>query len=200
MWKTRTYVGLIGLTIVVVAQAIANKGLRDRLSVKESEVAELEERLQIDPLTGLCNRHGFDSRLAQEVARSRRTGSGLGLVFLDADRFGDVNNLLGHIAGDEVLKRLARVLASGARSTEMVARFGGDEFAAILVGADIETAQAAAERYRSLIKVAFAGDQVPLTVSAGVATLRQLDAPSAEGLIAAADVAMYQLKHGGSDG
>jgi diguanylate cyclase (GGDEF)-like protein len=163
-------------------------------------VEELRRRAAEDPLTGLPNRRAFEEALAREVARARRSGAALGLVTLDVDHFKRVNDVHGHAAGDSVLRVVARRMASVAREGDLVARIGGEEFAAVLPGADLDATAEAAERIRAKVgeaSVDVSSAKLAVTVSAGAAVL----APGEDGaaLQARADARLYDAKRTGRD-
>jgi diguanylate cyclase (GGDEF)-like protein len=156
-----------------------------------------------DDLTGLYNSRFLNQVLHRESKRASRSGRPLSLLFLDLDGFKSVNDQHGHLCGSRALVEAARVIKGCARETDVVARFGGDEFAVILPDTGSEGAMEVAERVRKRI---FAhpfldrdGLDIHLTTSVGVATLPDV-AASAEELIKAADVAMYRVKDSGKDG
>lgn len=154
-----------------------------------------------DPLTGTFNRHFLDERLGAELAFSRRHGTALSLLILDADHFKNINDTLGHPAGDEVLRRLARALLAQVRTEDVVARYGGEEFVVLLRSTPIEIAVNVAERIRASIEqlaIEHKGQRIPVTVSIGLATQRpDRDYPEPGHLLAAADAALYQAKQNG---
>ncbi|MHB0981172.1 MAG: GGDEF domain-containing protein [Thermoleophilia bacterium] len=165
------------------------------------EIRELATR---DPTTGLYNRRELRRFLDYELERSRRYGHSLALVMIDVDHFRDINDRFGHQAGDEALRHIAQVLLSGARTCDLLARYGGDEFAIVMTETTAEEARRGAERLR---KAAGAGPAevnsqegpsgtVHVTISAGVAAYPG-DADSSEALIEAADQVLYQAKRGG---
>ena len=164
-------------------------------------VAVLVRRSAEDALTGLPNRRAFEEALAREVARARRVRAPLGLVALDVDHFKRVNDTHGHAAGDAVLREVAARIAAAARAGDLVARIGGEEFAALLGGADLSAAAEAAERIRARVREApvavAAGLALAVTVSAGVAALE----PGEDGaaLLARADARLYEAKRAGRD-
>jgi diguanylate cyclase (GGDEF)-like protein len=155
-----------------------------------------------DDLTRLHNSRYLNSVLRKEFKRAVRNGSALSVLFLDLDSFKQVNDQHGHLAGSKVLMEAAAVIRSCARETDVVARFGGDEFSLILP--DTEGAVSVAERIRDRLRASrfltSDGLSVHQTVSIGVATLPRDNPKSADDLIKAADVAMYRVKAAGKDG
>jgi len=156
-----------------------------------------------DPLTGLFTRRHFQQRLAQELERCRRFQLPLSLMILDINHFKAINDELGHTAGDQVLREVAEVLASGTRAADIPVRFGGDEFAVLLVQADQTQAALAAKRIVSEVsqRVSFPrlASGRAVTLSVGVATFPG-DGDSMKALIEAADRAMYEHKRGTAEG
>ncbi|HXW59567.1 MAG TPA: sensor domain-containing diguanylate cyclase [Solirubrobacteraceae bacterium] len=144
-----------------------------------------------DALTGLSNRRGFDDRLATEAARVRRHGDDLALCLLDLDGFKEINDALGHAAGDDVLRAMARHFTE-VRGEDAAFRLGGDEFAFMLVGAGDADARAVAERINAAVREDPACRGV--TISWGIALLTDNDPV---GMIARADAALYQAKRAG---
>ena len=175
-------------------------------SLENADLHEVVERQAIeDGLTGLANRRRFEERLTDEIERARRfPGQALGLVMLDIDDFKAVNDRLGHVAGDEVLRAVAGAIGEGRRETDLAARYGGEELALILPGADLDGAMRAAERIRRAVEhldLALPGpDDGPLrvTLSAGVAVFGH-GAEDAPALVAAADDALYEAKRSGKN-
>jgi diguanylate cyclase (GGDEF)-like protein len=162
-----------------------------------------EELSVTDDLTGLYNSRYLNQVLRRESKRASRSGRPLSLLFLDLDGFKSVNDRHGHLCGSRALKEAAAVIKQSARETDIVARFGGDEFAVILPDTGSEGAVAVAERVRERIFAHAFLDidslDIHLTASVGVATLPDV-AASAEELIKAADVAMYRVKDSGKNG
>jgi diguanylate cyclase (GGDEF)-like protein len=159
-----------------------------------------------DPLTGVHNRRYFDERLLEEVSRAQRQGHVLSCLFLDVDHFKRINDTHGHQVGDWVLREIAARIKSQMRFSDVLGRYGGEEFAVLLVQTDKAYALSIAERIRrSVADVPFLlTDENPLsvTLSVGVAALR--DCARAEGaeslarhLVARADQALYRAKRAG---
>jgi diguanylate cyclase (GGDEF)-like protein len=156
-----------------------------------------------DDLTNLYNSRYLSQVLRRETKRASRNGRPLSLLFVDLDGFKSINDTHGHLYGSRALVEAASVMRASARETDMVARFGGDEFAVVLPDTGSEGAVAVGERLRARV-AAFRflepdGLSVALTASVGVATLPDV-AASAEGLIQAADDAMYWVKDHGKNG
>lgn len=156
-----------------------------------------------DDLTQLYNSRYLSQVLRRETKRASRSGRPLSLLFIDLDGFKSVNDTHGHLCGSSALVEAARVIRQNARETDVVARFGGDEFALVLPDTGSDGALSVGERIRERIAahpfLQPQGLAVRLTVSVGVATLPDV-ASSAEGLIQAADEAMYAVKDRGKNG
>ena len=186
----------LGLVASHTALAVANAFLH----------AEVEELAVRDPLTGLYNRRHFDEALDRMLAAHRRERLGtprpLSAIVFDLDRFGRFNKEHGHQVGDAVLRTFADVLKERFRASDLVARLGGEEFVAVLDGADREAAVAAADDVRALLgrrPIDLGdGDRVLVTVSAGCAELDPADA-SRDTLLRTADVALFMAKRAGRD-
>ncbi len=161
-----------------------------------------EHQAATDALTGLANRRQFEERLLAEVDRTRRFPAPLGLMMLDIDHFKQVNDRFGHQAGDDVLRAVAGAVSACARDIDVAARYGGEEMAVLLPGADTAGALAAAERLRKAVQELDTGirdadgDPVRVTVSLGVASLGEGPADG-DDLVAQADAALYRAKRAG---
>jgi diguanylate cyclase (GGDEF)-like protein len=138
-------------------------------------LAEARRVSERDPLTGALNRRGLSRAIEREAARKQRYGGDLSVVLADVDRFKSINDSFGHAAGDEVLKEVARALATGVRESDSVARYGGDEFLVLLPATGIEEAEIARTRLTSLLDKAGAAFDPPFSVSLGVHTSGQAD-------------------------
>jgi diguanylate cyclase (GGDEF)-like protein len=162
-------------------------------------LAKLGETARTDELTGLPNRRAFNEELARALARSARSEDPLSLCVLDLDRFKDVNDRFGHQVGDEVLAHAAEVIRISLREGDMAARFGGEEFAALLPATDSDTAYAVAERIRASVADAPARPGLRVTVSIGTASAAAKAERDASDLLRRADRALYAAKHAGRD-
>jgi diguanylate cyclase (GGDEF)-like protein len=161
----------------------------------------LRETAERDPLTHLRNRRAFDEILAGEVIRYERYGRPLALMLLDVDHFKSINDQFGHEVGDEVLRRIARLIAAGVRDADTPARMGGEEFVVLLPETTLAAAADVAERIRSAVnalKIEWHSSPVPVHISIGVSA-----APERVGhphqLISSADSALYRAKAAGRD-
>lgn len=168
-------------------------------SFYEAQRNELQKRIVVDGLTGVFNRTYLGERLAEEIERGRRYSHPVTLLMVDVDAMKPVNDKYGHRAGDAVLKSVSRVLRAQSRSVDVVARYGGDEFAVIMPQTGPEGAWALAERItRGVSEVQPEGLRDLVTVSVGIASFPR-DASTAEGLVDAADKALYRSKGEGGN-
>jgi diguanylate cyclase (GGDEF)-like protein len=155
---------------------------------------ERQRQLLVDALTGIGNRLAAEKALAAEDERRKRTGTALSVALFDVDHFKQVNDQFGHATGDDVLRRVASMLASQARATDMVARWGGEEFIAVLPGG-LGGALAFCERARRAIEQMSCPRIERVTVSAGAIELSPGESPMAG--IARADERLYDAKKSG---
>lgn len=168
--------------------------LRD-ISERKRYEAEIEHLAYHDPLTSLANRRLLRVRAEQVLALARRGGWGVALGYLDLDRFKEVNDTLGHDAGDELLKEVAKRLQGTLREEDVLARLGGDEFAILLSEVQEEVAATVAQRLLEKLRQPFVvvGHTLHISASLGLAFFPQ-DAEDLPELMRAADVAMYRAK------
>lgn len=152
-----------------------------------------------DPLTGLDNRRSFERSLPREIAEARRSGESLGVILADLDLLKEVNDLHGHLAGDDVLRGVAKLLKKTSRAEDLVARWGGEEFVILLPDAGREEVEKAAERLRTAIEetpidaLTNTGIQsLKVTSSFGGTTLK--DGDSSETIMQRVDQALYKSK------
>lgn len=172
--------------------ALATRILTERI------VALMEEQraqARVDPLTGLANRRAFEERHAVDLARVERLGDTLSVAVLDIDHFKAINDEHGHAVGDTVLVRVAEALLGEARSTDTVARMGGEEFAVALPATDLAGAAEFAERVRR--RMGTDSRRPTVRISAGIASTATGTAASA--LVDEADAALYTAKRTGRD-
>ena len=170
----------------------------DITELKATQTA-LDRLARIDALTGLANRRHFEEHVGQALARSRRSGRGGALLYLDVDRFKHINDTLGHAAGDAVLREFARRLGGRLRRTDLAARYAGDEFVVVLEGtAPVDHARTVAEAIVESMKAPFrvAGTELMVTTSIGLALFDGSEA-SFDAVLARADRALYRAKAGG---
>jgi diguanylate cyclase (GGDEF)-like protein len=165
--------------------------------VKETDA--FERLACLDGLTGLNNRRNFLLLAEAEWSRFRRYGRALALLMIDIDSFKSINDRYGHDVGDVVIKAVADILQIHKRTSDVVGRMGGEEFALILPEATLDSAAIAAERLRQLVAdcpLSVVGHSLSVTISVGVAVCRD-DAKGIEEILKEADVALYQAKRSG---
>jgi diguanylate cyclase (GGDEF)-like protein len=190
--------------IARVAVAIRLKRERDRLRRRAEEsrrrAEAASEMSMTDALTGLLNRYGLQRALQRELAEARRYARPLSCLLLDLDHFKAVNDTYGHAAGDAALAQAARVLTESVRGSDVVCRYGGEEFLVLAPETELAGALALAEKIRLAVSARLFGAgpcSFPLTFSVGVARLRAGE--SGNDMIARADEALYHAKQTGRD-
>ncbi len=171
-----------------LATQIANA--YDEIRQQTSHLMNFAE-VRTDPLTGVHNRRGLDDALTSHLALTSRYGTVFSLVIFDIDHFKQVNDRDGHLHGDHVLQELARLFDERVRETDIVGRYGGEEFIVIMPHTDLTGACCFAERLRREVAAASLG----ITVSGGLAAAQ--DGDTADSLIARADAALYAAKTAG---
>ena len=168
-------------------------------AIARAEALEEAQRLAItDALTGLFNARYFSNRLAEEMQRAQRYGHEIALIIVDSDALKLVNDRMGHAAGNDLLTALARTIRQHVRASDLIARFGGDEFVILQPEADLASARATAERIRSAAYAASDAAGVERSVSVGVATFPG-SARDADSLFKTADEALYRAKRAGKN-
>jgi diguanylate cyclase (GGDEF)-like protein len=178
----------IGSCVVIAIQLAA--------TIKVSRLhAQVVELSVTDPLTGLHNRRYMDLFLTNEIARAHRYSHELSIIMIDIDHFKEHNDRFGHSAGDEALRQVADCLTNGRRTTDVVARVGGEEFAVILPETDINGALKCAEKLRVSVAT-ISSLKRPITISLGIAVLKE-DIYNPETLLPQADQALYEAKKTG---
>jgi diguanylate cyclase (GGDEF)-like protein len=163
------------------------------------EADALERLACLDGLTGLNNRRHFMALAEMELSRFKRYGRPLALLMMDIDFFKSINDRYGHDVGDEVIKTVAKALQNHKRSSDIVGRIGGEEFALLLPEASLDSAAAAAERLRRLIAdcpISAGDDRIQVTISVGAGACHD-ETCTIEQLLKEADIALYQAKRSG---
>jgi diguanylate cyclase (GGDEF)-like protein len=189
-----------GLPLSMVAAAVlVALGVADRMREQRLALTEAERRAQTDPLTGVLNRRSIVERLEAACARAQARGLPISLLFIDLDHFKEINDTRGHAAGDACLHAIIRPIQAELRQSDVIGRYGGEEFIVILSSADVAAARPIAERIRARVaetRVEGFGEPIQLTCSIGVATSDMLGVWG-ENLIARADAAVYAAKKSG---
>jgi diguanylate cyclase len=167
-----------------------------RIAELEAALAEAHAAAGTDPLTGALNRRGFAKAYQRELARMRRSGKGFSLAHLDLDDFKQLNDTQGHAAGDKALVHLVDLLGRLMRPSDILCRFGGEEFVVLLPDTEVDDAAAAIARYlREFSARPIPGTDCVMSFSAGVVGLRADE--SFDDLVARADAATYTAKRTG---
>lgn len=205
-------VGVYAIAIAIVGPSMIPTGLALAMTAGTATVAavvmagiaaqtrdlvtRLDDAARTDPLTELDNRRALREEFERELARAGRTRRPLALIVLDLDHFKRFNDAFGHLAGDDALRRLAKILEEVTRSIEVAARTGGEEFAVVAPETGEAGAVALAERIRISVQSEFASSNPPLTVSCGIAIHRPGSRAGLD-LFGAADAALYAAKDAG---
>jgi diguanylate cyclase (GGDEF)-like protein len=184
----------------------ANEATQRRLEQAELQLQAQQRQLQsvasaarTDGVTGVLNRRTLDEELSKCLNEFRRRGRPSALLLVDVDHFNRFNDQHGHVVGDQVLKRVAEVLLANSRDTDIVARFGGEEFAVVFLGATAASVRQRSERARAAIAdtaiTTVEGKSLRVTASAGLTETNEDDSPVS--FLARADAALYSAKHNG---
>lgn len=210
---------LMAVSVIGHARNVQLRATREKLKSREqellesnalllehlSEISELQHQLQEqanrDSLTGLYNRRYLDSTLERELARCMRDGQALTIMMLDIDHFKRINDLYGHQAGDSMLVELGKLLSRMARASDVACRYGGEEFLVFMPSMTLEAGRLRAEQLRvdfAAMRVHFGEFTLHTTISIGIAVYPG-HGTSADELIRAADLALYQAKQAGRD-
>jgi diguanylate cyclase (GGDEF)-like protein len=194
---------LARLLATVNQQAAQLNSFAERLDLANTELersnAQLKELSFKDDVTGLYNRRFLSIRLVEELSRFRRFNHPVSIVLLDLDGFKAVNDEFGHAAGDETLRDIAQILMKHSRGINVVSRYGGDEFAILLVETSKLGATVFAERIRGAIAAHPFSHGRPITASFGIVSLPEDGVSLAEDLLRVADEALYAAKRGGKN-
>src|SRR5437588_627675 len=196
-WVVRSFV----LPTLPTEQSVFIGGMQALLASTELEStnARLKETSFKDEVTGLYNRRFFSLRLEEELSRYRRFNHPVSVVLLDLDGFKAVNDDLGHAVGDDTLRDVAQILMKHSRGINVVSRYGGDEFAVLLVETSKAGARLYADRIREVVaKYPFYHGKL-VNASFGVASLPDDEATNSEDLFRAADEALYAAKRAGKN-
>jgi diguanylate cyclase (GGDEF)-like protein len=190
----------VGLPVSMVAAAIlVALGVADRLREQRAALGDAERRAQLDSLTGVLNRRSLLERLDAAGQRAQARGLPISLLFIDLDHFKAINDSYGHLAGDACLRAIIAPIQSELRQSDVIGRYGGEEFIVILSSADSAAAQAIADRIRMRIaelRVDGFGEPIRLTCSIGIAA-SDAHGVWGEALVARADAAVYAAKRAG---
>jgi len=188
LWMLLTY--LLSTTLLTIGASLQHRQLQ-----REVEAAQHWLRLaSLDPLTGLANRRAFDDLLQRELQLRSRQNLSLSLALLDIDHFKRINDQHGHVLGDAVLRAVAGLMREAIRSRDVAARFGGEEFAVLLIGDDVDGAVHCMQRLHQRLEHLHP-EGLHVTLSAGLTHAKAGDTP--ELLIARADALLYEAKQAG---
>jgi diguanylate cyclase (GGDEF)-like protein len=189
----------------VVRLANSNRATQGRLALSEGKLREQAREIEshaseahTDALTLLPNRRAFDEELARRIADADRGGGRFCLAMIDIDQFKNLNDKYGHLSGDEVLRVLGRALGENMRPMDMVARYGGDEFVAIMPVASLDDAKFGTTRIRELIAQSVVQvEKQALRVTASIGLAQQLPGEDGPSLLKRADASLYASKKAG---
>jgi diguanylate cyclase (GGDEF)-like protein len=184
---------------MVAAAILVALGVADRLREQRAALGDAERRAQLDSLTCVLNRRSLLERLDAACQRAQARDLPISLLFIDLDHFKAINDSHGHLAGDACLRAIVAPIQSELRQSDVIGRYGGEEFIVILSSADGTAAQAIADRIRARIaelRVEGFGETIRLTCSIGIAA-SDVHGVWGEALVARADAAVYAAKRAG---
>jgi diguanylate cyclase (GGDEF)-like protein len=201
MDRLRLFVTRVGQGELTASAPVGNERRPDDLTLLSRSFEAMRDRLSelvgTDSLTGCLNRRALERQLVSIWRMAKRQEASIAVLAVDVDHFKDINDKLGHHAGDEVLRQLAEILHATARDTDSVARPGGDEFVVLLPSQSWDGAMSFAERLRANVDdfvFGPAGAPLRVTISVGVALARHTDAVSPEAVLEQADRSLYRAK------
>lgn len=176
----------------------ARSDLQEANEARQRLLEEMKEQARTDELTGLANRRALIDRLEEEIDRARRYSSPLSVAILDLDHFKEINDTLGHQAGDQVLSRLGELLAEETRAPDVAGRYGGEEFALVLPQTGREEARRLAERVREAVEgLEFEAEGEPFGVTCSLGLAEMEESEGMDHLVKRADDALYRAKEEG---
>lgn len=218
-WRGSLAAGILLSLIAAVAREIANQVEHGHVSSPWINLLNLTSRIviyvlvtllvhrrrqamkqlirlsRVDPLTGLLNRRAFHEAVEEELLRQKRTGGWVSLAYLDVDHFKQINDTLGHQAGDKALVAVAKVLRGRLRRTDVVGRLGGDEFAVLMPETDSQGAHAMISPLKEMLVAALEKEKFRVSFSIGVISCNTC--AETKRLLREADVLMYEVKRNG---
>lgn len=204
MSETQRIVSVPSVVAALPDRTIREAGMLELLAAEmriaelEKALAEAREAAETDPLTGALNRRGFEKACQREMARAGRNGSSVVLAHIDLDDLKKLNDMFGHLAGDRALKSFVDLLHASIRPTDVLSRFGGEEFVLLLPDTVLEDARAVVERFlKDLSGVPVLETGWRLTFSAGISVF-QVD-ENFESALSRVDAATYQAKQSGKN-
>ncbi len=188
--------GLNGeLETVIGKLESAARAVEKKLADQDRRITHLEQISTTDELTGILNRRGFEEEFRRVLARAQRHGEEGVLVYVDLDGFKPINDTCGHAAGDEVLRRVGRILVESVRGSDSVARIGGDEFCVLLVKTSrLEGTERAEALNRLLNSAVISWDERQIAIKASFGLQAFTARDNAKELLCSADAAMYRIK------
>jgi diguanylate cyclase (GGDEF)-like protein/PAS domain S-box-containing protein len=170
------------------------------VSVQMTErLAQMEQLALLDSLTGLANRRYLESHICSRLEEMRRNGWIFGLLFMDIDNFKSINDRLGHDVGDRVLKMVGRTLDASSRYFDVVGRWGGDEFVAVIANAENKILNEISDRFRALVEHSMLSTPEPLGVTVSIGGALAVADDEADKLLRRADEKLYQAKQSGKN-